>query len=125
VIAAAVSWDYLDCMRHMALILLGMALLSVPPAAAPQPSGGTMHSRASGSCSTASHTTVDFNKQIRPILEQRCQPCHFAGGTMYGKLPFDRSATILSLGTKLFTRIRNEDQRALIRKFLEESGRSK
>ena len=36
---------------------------------------------------------------------------------------FDQPATIVRLGTKLFTRIRNEDQRALIRKFLAENGR--
>ncbi|HEV2851705.1 MAG TPA: hypothetical protein VHC97_02770 [Thermoanaerobaculia bacterium] len=26
---------------------------------------------------------VDFQKQVRPMLETRCQPCHFAGGKMY------------------------------------------
>ena len=61
---------------------------------------------------------VDFQKEIRPILEQRCQPCHFAGGRMYERLPFDRPETITKLGTKLFTRIRDEKQRELIRRFL-------
>ena len=61
---------------------------------------------------------VDFKTQIRPILEQRCQPCHFAGGKMYERLPFDRPETIVKLGTKLFTRIRDEKQRELIRQFL-------
>lgn len=63
-------------------------------------------------------TAVDFDKQVRPILEQRCQPCHFAGGKMYERLPFDRPQTIVKLGTKLFTRIRDEQQREVIRKFL-------
>jgi hypothetical protein len=61
---------------------------------------------------------VDFATQIRPILEQRCQPCHFPGGKMYERLPFDRPQTVVKLGTKLFTRIRDEKQRELIRKFL-------
>ncbi len=61
---------------------------------------------------------VDFSAQIRPILEQRCQPCHFAGGKMYERLPFDRPETIVKLGTKLFTRIRDEQQRELFRQFL-------
>ena len=61
---------------------------------------------------------VDFQKEIRPILEQRCQPCHFPGGKMYERLPFDRPETITRLGTKLFTRIRDEKQRQLIRRFL-------
>jgi hypothetical protein len=61
---------------------------------------------------------VDFNTQIRPIFESGCQPCHFNGGTMYQRLPFDRPETIKSLGTKLFTRIKDEDKRHLIREFL-------
>jgi hypothetical protein len=45
-------------------------------------------------------------------------PCHFSGGTMYERLPFDRPETIKKLGTKLFTRIHDENQRRLIRDFL-------
>ena len=63
---------------------------------------------------------VDFHRDVRPMLEARCQPCHFAGGKMYGKLPFDRPETIVRLGTKLFTRIKDERQRAVIRQFLAE-----
>ena len=37
---------------------------------------------------------------------------------MYERLPFDRPETIHKLGTKLFTRIRDEKQREVIRKFL-------
>jgi hypothetical protein len=73
---------------------------------------------------TASTTTsskpVDFEKQIQPILEAKCQPCHFPGGKMYAKRPFDRPATIVDLGEKLFTRIKDEDQRKLFRAFLAE-----
>ena len=61
---------------------------------------------------------VDFDKQIRPILVQKCQPCHFTGGKMYERLPFDRPQTIVRLGKKLFTRIRDEKERDLIRQFL-------
>ena len=62
---------------------------------------------------------VDFDKDIEPILTARCQPCHFAGGTMYAKRPFDKPATIVALGEKLFTRLKDEKQRALIRAFLD------
>ncbi len=37
---------------------------------------------------------------------------------MYQRLPFNRPETIKTLGTKLFTRIKDEDQRRLIREFL-------
>jgi hypothetical protein len=61
---------------------------------------------------------VDFGTQVRPILESRCQGCHFAGGKMYERLPFDRAETIKTLGEKLFTRIKDENDRRVIRDFL-------
>ena len=61
---------------------------------------------------------VDFNQDVRPILEARCQPCHFPGGVMYERRPFDRPETITALGTKLFTRIKDDDERRLISEFL-------
>jgi len=64
-----------------------------------------------------------FHTSVEPILKERCMPCHFTGGKMYSKLPFDRPETIVSLGERLFTRIKNEDQRAVIRKFLAEQKR--
>src|SRR6516165_12529769 len=65
-----------------------------------------------------------FVSDVRPILESSCQPCHFQGGKMYAKLPFDKPETITKLGTKLFTRIKNEDQRRIIREFLLEQSAS-
>ena len=66
----------------------------------------------------AASAKVDFSTQIKPILEVKCQPCHFSGGKVYAKMPFDRPETIKSLGTKLFTRIKDENERRLIRDFL-------
>jgi hypothetical protein len=65
-----------------------------------------------------------FASDMRPILQSSCQPCHFQGGQMYEKLPFDKPATITKLGTKLFTRIKNEDQQRVIREFLSEQSSS-
>lgn len=64
----------------------------------------------------------DFAQTVRPILERRCQPCHFPGGKMYERLPFDRPETILKLNTRLFTRIKDEQDREVIRKFLSRRG---
>ncbi len=61
---------------------------------------------------------VDFKRDVRPILDARCQPCHYAGGKMYAALPFDRPETIVRLGGKLFTRIKDEKERVVIRQFL-------
>jgi hypothetical protein len=63
---------------------------------------------------------VEFARDVQPILEKRCQPCHFTGGKMYARLPFDRAETVDKLGTKLFTRIKDEDEQKVIRAFLEQ-----
>jgi hypothetical protein len=60
----------------------------------------------------------DFAADVKPVLQSRCQPCHFQGGQMYEKLPFDKPETITKLGTKLFTRIKNEEERRVISEFL-------
>ena len=62
-----------------------------------------------------------FPSTVRPILERRCRPCHFPGGTVYGRLPFDRPETVRRLGSaRLFTRLKDEKERAAIRAFLGE-----
>ena len=64
-----------------------------------------------------------FDEKVRPILEARCQPCHFAGGKMYARLPFDRPETIRKLGSaRLFTRLKDEKERAVVRAFLGEAA---
>ena len=70
------------------------------------------------SSASATNAKVDFDSQIAPLLKSKCMPCHFSGGKVYDKLPFDRAETIKTLGTKLFTRIHDENERKLIREFL-------
>lgn len=64
---------------------------------------------------------VNFDRDIAPIFANRCQPCHFPGGKMYERLPFDKAATIRRLGSALFTRIKEKDERARIQAFLDET----
>jgi hypothetical protein len=61
---------------------------------------------------------VEFARDVQPILEKRCQPCHFPGGKMHAQLPFDQAATVDKLGTRLFSRIKKDDEQAIIRAFL-------
>ena len=63
----------------------------------------------------------DFETEIKPIFQARCQPCHFQGGQVYDRMPFDKPATITRLGTRLFTRIKDEKEQKLIREFLAEN----
>ena len=45
-------------------------------------------------------------------------PCHFQGGKVYDKMPFDKPETVIRLGEKMFTRIKDEKEVRLIREFL-------
>lgn len=82
---------------------------------------------ASASVFSQPHPTAkpDFESDIKPIFQARCQPCHFQGGQVYEKMPFDKAQTISRLGTKLFTRIKDDRERRLIQDFLDASKDSK
>ena len=73
---------------------------------------------AAPSVSAAESKKIDFAADIKPIFESRCTPCHFAGGQMYERLPFDRPETIRKLGAKLFPRIKDENEQRVLREFL-------
>ena len=79
-------------------------------------SGGVRNFATLSFASTAKKP--DFAAEIRPIFQARCQPCHFQGGKVYDKLPFDKPETINRLGEKLFTRIKDREEQRLIREFL-------
>jgi hypothetical protein len=81
----------------------------------------TRHATARETSYVASTAKHDFEKEIKPIFQARCQPCHFQGGQVYDRMPFDKPATITRLGTKLFTRIKDEKEQKLIREFLAEN----
>ena len=105
------------------LILIGVGLLllesggTIRPARMPE----IVASAATVTTPSAPIARVDFDTQLKPIFQSKCMPCHFSGGKMYDRLPFDKPATIRKLGTRLFTRIKEEDKRRLIEDFLAES----
>ena len=111
-----------DARMRSLMVVIGMGLLLVE-------SGGTVRSArlpevvASSTvpASSAPKARVDFDTQLKPILQSKCMPCHFSGGKMYDRLPFDNPATIRKLGTRLFTRIKDEHDRRLIDDFLTQS----
>ena len=108
-------------MRVM-LVLLAVALLLIE-------FGGRIRSSATAinpklvlaASPSAPKAHVDFDTQVKPMLQSTCRPCHFSGGQMYERLPFDKPATIRQLGTRLFTRIKEEDKRRLLEDFLAQS----
>ncbi len=61
--------------------------------------------------------TIDFTNQIHPILVKHCSPCHFTGGKMYGRLPFDKDTTITHHEKGILKRIKGDDN-TLIKAFI-------
>ena len=64
---------------------------------------------------------IDFKTQIMPILQKRCSPCHFPGGKMYERLPFDTARSVLLKKEIILKRIKDDSENKLIRAFIEEN----
>lgn len=101
---------------RIVLILIAVALLLMSNSRMIKPAGTT--SVVSSATVSAPKARVDFESQLKPIFKSKCMPCHFSGGKMYDRLPFDKPETIRKLGTRLFTRIKDENERRLIEEFL-------
>jgi len=92
-----------------------------PTTAARVPTSGPPAASAPGPAPVLASAPVDFARDVRPILESRCQPCHFAGGKTYDQLPLDRPDTVRQLGPKLLVRIKDEPAQTTLRTFLAQS----
>jgi hypothetical protein len=119
-----VAWKEAMPTRGAALLLLLLAACAHAPSRTddPRPASSPRAEAAPEAATKRPDSmppeAVDFVRDVRPILEARCQPCHFPGGKMYGELPFDRAGTVRGLGTKLFTRIKAAEEKAVIERFL-------
>src|SRR5258706_7435700 len=82
----------------------------------PTPSASSAEKSTPVSATTTAR--VDFPTQIKPMLEAKCQPCHFSGGKGYRKMPFDRPATIKTTGSEPITPVKHGTGRQLIRGLL-------
>ena len=98
------------------IIILGTALISCTSMAS-KPDGESLNS------STAITDTVNFNAEVMPVLKTKCSPCHFEGGKMYEKMPFDNSLTILNHQAGILKRLNTEPVGALIKQFIEERNK--
>ena len=56
-----------------------------------------------------------FQATVAPILSTRCAPCHFPGGKMYARLPFDRPATLADHRDGVRRRLKGDDLAAFER----------
>lgn len=63
---------------------------------------------------------LDFDKDIKPVLQSHCMPCHFTGGKMYEKMPFDKAQTLLDHQEGIVKRIKDPDEAEKLKAFLEQ-----
>jgi len=78
----------------------------------------TTHKSTISSSSAAD--TLDFKKDIQPILQKNCSPCHFEGGKMYEKLPFDKGETIANHEAGAMKRFSEKKEASLIKQFIDQ-----
>jgi hypothetical protein len=64
--------------------------------------------------------TIHFTSQIQPILVKNCSPCHFTGGKMYERMPFDKDTTIINHETGILRRIKGEEN-LIIKTFIDQN----
>lgn len=78
------------------------------PAAVPSPADAP----TPASSAPAPHVVVapDFARDVQPILARACDPCHFPGGKMYERMPFDDPSTLASHKEGVLRRLKGDDR---------------
>ena len=64
--------------------------------------------------------TIHFTSQIQPILVKHCSPCHFPGGKMYERMPFNKDTTIINHEAGILRRIKGEEN-LIIKTFIDQN----
>jgi hypothetical protein len=66
--------------------------------------------------------SVNYVADVLPLLQKKCSPCHFPGGKMYEKMPFDNIETIISHEAGVLKRFKEEKEIALIKKLIKQDS---
>jgi hypothetical protein len=84
-----------------------------PPPVAPAPAPAPSPSAPDPPPPTpaAAGASAEFEATIKPILVSSCMPCHFPGGKMYDKLPFDDPDVVASHSEGVLRRIKAPEKR--------------
>jgi len=64
--------------------------------------------------------TIDFARQVQPILVKNCSPCHFTGGKMYERMPFDKDTTLINHEKGILRRIKG-DENLVLKTFIQQN----
>ena len=60
-----------------------------------------------------------FNAAVLPVLKKNCSPCHFPGGKMYERMPFDQPATIISHEAGALKRFKVMEEMSIVKNYIE------
>ncbi len=92
------------------------AALSAAADAAPEPHGsGTPEPEWAEPAAPVKAESSDpvFEATVRPILAERCAPCHNPGGQMYARLPWDHAGVVAANAAGIKRRLKGDDLKAL------------
>ena len=113
-------------MSYLNLIPIGILLLGQMCSPVGNTDSGTHESvdstTTSGSAISTKESPQDllsFDADVKPILQSRCSPCHFPGGKMYDKMPFDKALTLQEHSEGILRRIKG-DEGDKLKAFLEQ-----
>jgi hypothetical protein len=68
---------------------------------------------AASASPTATPAPDLFVTSVRPMLAQKCAPCHEPGGKLYEKLPFDSRTVVAEHAPGMMKRLKGEDRAIL------------
>jgi len=66
--------------------------------------------------------SLNFDRDVKPIFEKHCNPCHFPGGKLYDRLPFDQASTIIKNEMGILRRITDAGEVKRIKQFVAENS---
>jgi hypothetical protein len=81
-------------------------------------SNSTKRGDKANSVASESKEVVNYKTEVLPILQKKCSPCHFEGGKMYEKMPFDNSVTILNHEAGILKRIKDQPEADIVKQFV-------
>ena len=110
-------------MRFASIVILSILFLSYQCRKDPASTSvdNTVQKEVSKTESQPAIELIDFKSGIQPILQARCSPCHFSGGKMYAKMPFDSASTIRNHKEGILRRIKDPVESEKIKTFVEQS----
>jgi hypothetical protein len=70
---------------------------------------------AENPAASVQQNSVTFTDRIAPLLREKCSPCHYEGGKVFDRYPFDQYDTVRKLGKRLNTRLKGQDAELVTR----------